>query len=126
MPVPTFGPLNQGKHAGCYLMSEANGDRSRDAIVIASGQGVLPPGSVLGKVTASGKYAKYNNAAADGTQAAVAVLFYGVDATSADVAVVAHTRDCVVNGLELDWNTQDAAAQTAGKADLLAAGIIVR
>lgn len=34
----------------------------------------LRPGLVMGKITASGKYAQYNNSASDGTQTAIGIL----------------------------------------------------
>lgn len=38
-------------HAGAFIVSEANGMRSRDVVTIASGEGELDPGTVIGKVT---------------------------------------------------------------------------
>lgn len=52
--------------------------------VLASGQGAVVLGQVLGIVTASGKYAKHNPGATDGSQNAVAIAAFPVDATSAD------------------------------------------
>lgn len=37
--------------------------------------GRIPSGTVLGKVTASGKYGPYNNGASDGTEVAAGILF---------------------------------------------------
>lgn len=45
--------LNEGKHTAEYLLSEANGTRSRDAIVIAAGSGKLEAGTVLAKITST-------------------------------------------------------------------------
>jgi len=56
-----------------------------EPITIASGAGILPRGTVLGKITASGKYIKSASAASDGSQVPSAVLVDGVDATAADV-----------------------------------------
>jgi hypothetical protein len=61
--------------------------------ISSAAAGVVKKGTVLGKVTASGKYLPYNPAAADGTQIASAVLIYNpgginggdADATLADV-----------------------------------------
>jgi len=47
--------LIEARHPGEFLMTEANGQRSRETITIASGAGIIAPGTVLGKVTASGK-----------------------------------------------------------------------
>ena len=48
--------LVETRHPGEFILSEANGQRSREAITIASGAGIIAAGTVLGKVTASGKY----------------------------------------------------------------------
>lgn len=50
MPVFT-----EGRHAAEFVMSEAEAGYSRDNIVIASGQGKLAPGSVVGKITKGGE-----------------------------------------------------------------------
>jgi hypothetical protein len=50
---------------------------------ILSGQNVLR-GTVLGKITASGKYVKSLSASVDGSQVPNAILLEDVDATSAD------------------------------------------
>lgn len=42
--------LNEGVHPGEFLMSEAPRSRSRDAITILSGEGVLPAGTVVGQI----------------------------------------------------------------------------
>ena len=46
---------------------------------------VLPAGTVLGKITASGKYGPYDDTATDGRQTAVGILAEEVDATNSDV-----------------------------------------
>jgi hypothetical protein len=40
-----------------------------------SAKGAIPSGTVLGKITASGKYGPYDNSATDGRQTAVGFLF---------------------------------------------------
>lgn len=52
---------------------------------IANGGGVLPRGTLLGKVTASGKYIESLAAAADGSEVPDAILLEPVDASAADV-----------------------------------------
>ena len=61
-------------HAGEFLLSEGAGNISRETINVAAGP-ALNPGQVLGLVTATGEFAPYNPTAADGSQAAVAILF---------------------------------------------------
>ena len=59
-------------------------------VVIASGSGLLLKGTLLGKVTASGKYVPYNDANVDGSQTAKLVLAEDADdATLADVNAIA-------------------------------------
>jgi len=57
---------------------------------IASGAGVLVRGTVLGKITASGKYLKAIGTAEDGSQTPDAILAEDVDATSADALSVVY------------------------------------
>jgi hypothetical protein len=67
---------------------------------IASGAGILPRGTLLGKITASGKYLKSLSAAADGSQVPDAVLLEAVDATAADVdAAVALAGTFAIQGI---------------------------
>ncbi len=56
-----------------------------DSMVIASGQGVLVRGTVLGKLTASGNGAIVDSSLTDGSETVYAVLAEDVDATSEDV-----------------------------------------
>lgn len=117
--------LTEGKHDGEFIYSEANGSRSREHVTVVTGQN-LAVGDVVGKITASGKYAIYNNAAVDGTEVAAGVLFAAVDATAADTAGVIIARDAEVNAAELGWNAQAQPAIDAGTVDLAALGIILR
>lgn len=120
--------LNEGRHPGEFLLTEANGQRSRENITVASGAGVIAPGTVLGKVTASGKYLASAVGAADGSETAVAIALYGCDATSADAQIAAIVRDAEVNANTLSYHADrdQAAEKAAANADLAAAGIIVR
>lgn len=119
--------LTEGTYAGEALISEANGDFSRDVVVIASGRS-LSAGAVLGKITASGKYVAYTVGASDGSENAVAILFDAVDATSADAEGVAYVRSMEANYDALVWG---ATVTTQGHKDtavasLKTASIIVR
>lgn len=60
------------------------------SITIASGAGELTRGTLLGKITSSGKYVKSLAASSDGSEVPVAILAEDVDATSADVVTVAY------------------------------------
>ncbi len=113
-------PTTETRHPGEFLISEASGTRSRSTGTIASGQGVVPAGQVLGRVTASGKLIKYSNAASDGSQTAVGILYASVDATSADTPCIVIDLDAEVAASKL------TGLDAAGTTDLAALGFKVR
>jgi hypothetical protein len=113
-------PIQEGKYAAEFLLSEGNGDISRDVVTIAAAAGAMVPGTVVGKITASGKYAAYSNAASDGTEVAAGVLFAAVPDLAADQKALIIARDAEVISAEL------TGADSAGLADLKAIGIIAR
>ena len=76
-------------------------------VAIVSGQGAaLDIGTILGKITASGKYTKYSPTATDGSEKAVGILAEYIDATgSVDKNALAYCRGIFVEaqlGAELD------------------------
>jgi hypothetical protein len=75
--------------SGCYLGESNPLNQINEEIIVASGAGVLRPGTVLGKITASGKYVLHDNALSNGAEVAAAILFHKTDATSADAKSVA-------------------------------------
>jgi len=122
----TMGPRNLA-----FVLTEAIGKRSLDTITIASGEGVLEPGSVLGKVTASGRFALSPNAEVagkEGAETAAAILCYRTDATGADAKAVVVNADAEVKTPMLLFDASvDDAAKTATKLDQLrAVGIKAR
>ena len=120
--------LVETRHPGEFILSEANGQRSRETIIIASGAGIIAAGSVLGKVTASGKYVVSAIGASDGSQVPAVINIYGADASASDVSVSAIVRDAEVNGKCLTWHADrdQPAERTAAHAALATLGIIVR
>lgn len=112
-------------HACGFLLSEANGHRSRDNGVLVSGA-VVKAGQVLGKITASGKYTYYDNGASDGTQAAAGIALAPADATDGDVKIAFIARDAEVNYNELVFAELSPLDTAAAVTDLLALGIVCR
>lgn len=110
--------LSEGFHDGEFLLSEANGNRSREVVTLTGGPYVA--GQVLGKITASGKYTEYDNGASDGTQAAAAILYAAADGSAADVQATVIIRDAEISSSAL------TGSDANGVTDLLALGIIVR
>ncbi|WP_142847236.1 head decoration protein [Telmatospirillum sp. J64-1] len=121
-----MGTLTEPRHAGGYLVSEANGSRSRESVIFAAGHAV-PAGAVLGRVTATGKYVPVSPAAEDGSEKAAGISHAAVDATDADAPGVITARDAEVNAAELEWPTGTTTQQIADAlAELAEAGIIAR
>lgn len=112
--------LNELLTAGEFIATEANGSRSRETVTIAAAAGAMVDGTVLGKITASGKYVAYAAGAADGTEVAAGILIGNVADTAADQNAVAIVRDAEVVTTSLTGDDAD------GLADLLALGIIAR
>ena len=112
--------LTEGKHTAEFLLSEGNGSISREQVVISSTAAAMVPGTVVGKITATGEYVAYSNAANDGSEVATGVLYAGVADSAADQRAVIIARHAEVIASEL------TGLDTAGKADLLALGIICR
>lgn len=109
-----------------FLLSEANGTLSREKVTIASGSSPAVPGTVLGKITASGKYTAYDDGLSNGAQTAVAILTHEVDTTS-DVVAQVILRLAEVKKDALSWHASaDATAKTKAYSDLVTSNIAVR
>lgn len=116
--------LTQGIQPYEFLLSEATGMRSRgQGIATVSGATALPSGTVVGKITATGKLIKYLDGAADGSQTAVGVIGTPLPGVNGDYKVTVFERDCEVIGKYLNGGV---ALDANGIADLKLLGIIVR
>ena len=119
--MATAGHLyDSGPKVRPFVLSEASNSRSRDVATVAVAGTAIKSGTLLGKVTASGKLVPYSNAASDGSQTCVGILYEGTDAITGDVKRVIINTDAEVNRYEL------TGLDSAGEADLLALGIKVR
>jgi len=82
---------------------------------------------IVSQAPGSGKLAPYNPAATDGTSSAVAILFEGCDATTADVRRTTTARLSEVTETELVWGEGITSDQkSAALASLAEAHIIAR
>lgn len=80
--------------------------------------GYVPSGTVLGKITASGLYGPYDDAASDGRQTATGILYGSLQvkgATKVGGAAVEHGR---VTQSKLPFQSGTGSIDAAGKADL--------
>lgn len=112
--------MTEARRTGEFLLSEATGTRSREEVTIAAAAAALVAGTVVGKITASGKYVAYSNGASDGSETAAGILYAAVADSAADQKAVIIARDAEVAETHL------TGSDANGKADLLALGIIVR
>lgn len=90
---------------------------------VVSGAGVVVRGTVLGRVTASGKLNVVNSANSDGSQVPYAIACDTVDATGADVATAVYLTG-EFNEAALVFGGSDAAA--THKAALRGLGIFLK
>ncbi len=126
MPVLTMAPT-----LGDLLKYELNASYCREAVTLKGGAS-YPLGSVLGVITASGKYRLAPAAAVtgdEGAEVAAAVLIEAVDATAGDSAGLVVARGPAIvsrAALVLDASVDDAAKTAAKYAQLSAAGIVPR
>lgn len=118
---------NEPARALDFLVSEANGHRSRDQVTLAASQGALVPGTVLAQLSAGGNYVVYDNTASStGAEVAKAILCYPAADSGSTQKVTVISNDAEVQGALLNWAANDATGKTAGTADLLAVGIKIR
>ena len=120
--TPTLGDL---------LKYELNGNFSREVITLKSGTNYAL-GSVLGKITASGKF-RLSPATAvtgdEGAETATAILIEAVDATAADkMGLVVARGPAIVSkaALVFDASVDQTSEKTAKHVQLAAAGIVPR
>lgn len=112
--------FTEGFKTAEFILSGGYENISHDEVIISSAAPALPSGQLLGKITATGKYVAYNNAATDGSDVAVGILYAAVLDKAVDQRAVAITRLCEVKAAAL------TGLDTTGRADLALLNIIVR
>jgi hypothetical protein len=126
MTVLTMSPT-----LGDLLKYELNASYCREAVTLKAGTDYAL-GSVLGKITASGKYRLAPAAEVtgdEGADIAAAVLIEAVDATAGDrTGLVVARGPAIVSkaALVFDASVDDAAKTAAKHTELSAAGIVPR
>lgn len=123
--------LTMSPTLGDLLKYELNSSYSREAVTLKAGTNYAQ-GSVLGKITATGKY-RLSPAAQvvgdEGAETAVAVLIEAVDATAADkTGLIVARGPAIVSkaALVFDASVDQAAEKAANHSQLAAAGIVPR
>ena len=123
-----MAPIRLGyKTDADVVKTEGKNRISRDEVVLAAGAPALRPGAVLGRITASRKYALLAPEATDGSQIAIAVLLENTPAITADRRVVVLSRHAEVVLQGLEWPAGiDAGEQSAALAALEERQIVPR
>ncbi len=123
--------LTKSPTLGDLLKFELNGNYCRETVTLKSGTNYAL-GSVLGKITASGKH-RLSPAAVvagdEGAETAIAVLIEAVDATAADkLGLVVARGPAIVSkaALVFDASVDQPSEKTAKRGQLAAAGIVPR
>jgi len=120
--------LTQPPTMGDALKYEVNPNYTRETVTLLAGT-AYPVGSVLGRITASGKYKLATSGGTDGAQTAAAVLLYAVDATLSDAEGIVVVRGPAIvsrAALTYDATVDDAAKITTKIGQLANLGIIAR
>lgn len=123
--------LTEGHRRGGFLVSEAEGTRSREVGKFINSGTVdlaLPAGMVIGQLAADCSFVGYTNTGTLGAQTAVGVLWDNVIVPAGGTISATYiARDAEVNAAELQYVAGDSAAdKTAALVDLRALGIIAR
>ena len=121
MPVQT-----EQNYLGDWLKFEEDNLYSREEVTVITGQN-LGTGTVIGKITASGKITQLAPGAADGSENAAGVLLLPVDAAAADQPGVVIARHAICSDKGLVWPGGITGPQQDAAIDQLKAlGILVR
>lgn len=130
-----MAPVTMNKGTAAFLVSEANGYRSRKTATVtvtsadvAAFPNGIPAGLVLGEVTSSGKYQRCDPSVSPdtGEATAAAILFEELPATAADYTVTIIDRDAEVVESKLTFSDSSPSNSADEIAELAAVGIIAR
>lgn len=120
----------EGRRDAQYLISEAAGNRSREQVTVTVPDAGYEAGTILGKITATGKYVRHAAGATDGSEAEAGILYANLTNGTGgpvDMPATITARDTEVRASDLTYEVgADGAQETASKAALAALGIIAR
>jgi len=123
-----MAPLTQSPTMGDVLKYSENPNYTNESVTLLTGTN-YKVGSVLGKITASGKYKLAAVGAVDGSAIAVAVLLTATDATAGDATGVILARGPAIvskAALVFDATVNDAPKTATKHAELTTALIVPR
>lgn len=112
-----------------HVISEGNGRRSREQILLDAPAARILAGTVLAKLAANGRYKPYVVGGAGGLGVPAAILAPTEDPSDpvGHIRTSAHVRECEINGHKIFWPAGITDVQKAAAEALLAEqGILVR
>lgn len=118
--------LKDSPGAGHFILSEANGYRSRQRVTFDVNQSIKA-GEIYGVITATKRAVKLAPGAADGSQTAAGISFDDILTTAAPVEGVGIERDAEVAQVRLAWAAGITDPQKAAAlATLAGKGVLAR
>lgn len=117
--------LHEGIHPGEFMVSEANGTRSRENITLTQTPTAVP-GAIIGPTAVPDVWITFDSGLAVSVGGVLVTDGVPTGLIPADIPAVAIVRDAEVNEDELDWGVLIPADIVIARAALLAAGIIIR
>ena len=108
---PTQRRVNNGLYTTDRELLASTSGFTQRGCTLGGGQGIIPLGTVMGRVTATKKWAPYASGASDGTQVARGVLRTTVD-TGTGASSVDVQANIVIMG-QLTWSLMSGADATA-------------
>jgi len=96
--VPTPG-FTQGATVSDSEILYSTAGYTQKGVTLLGGKGILPAGTVLGRVTGSKKWTVYDNGKSDGTEVARGVLRQTTDTTNGDVQANIVIRGILKNSM---------------------------
>jgi len=105
--------LTEPTRAQSFVVSEAPGTLSREAVTIASGTAALSPGAVVGRLPATGEYTAYDQTATNGSEVAAGIVLEAVDASAAAAAVAILARQAEVATARVSYTGSRVKASLA-------------
>lgn len=123
-----MAPLTQPPTEGDLLKLDLGKNYTREVVTLASGASYAI-GSVVGQITASGKYKLATAAGTDGAETAAGVLIAAVDASGGDASGVIIKRGPAIVSkamLVFDASVDDVPKTVVKLTELSALGIVAR
>lgn len=109
-----------------HVIGESERLMSRETVLLAITTVAINPGTVMGRITATGQWVPHDVALSNGAEVAAGVLFAYAPINTATQKAVMHVRDCLLNGKKMTWKAGISAPdKTASIAALLGANTAV-